>query len=223
MNPSLPHTQNSRTRSTFPASQAPAERGLKFTRRAGEQVAGEWVGRPAAPHELRLWCGSAPTIGGTGSGDRQDRRGAQPVASQRMRWRSWQKNAPSPIEPDRELVRDRRPKMFPLFCVMRHRRPFDLDGSRRDEGRGHDPAVAASSMCEAGRSRSSAGSCTSPGTPSGRSCARVRPPSASAGPSPLGLRRRRDHMRLLPRDRRSGRLVDCGHDFAHGRLVHHVS
>ena len=65
-------------------------------------------------------------------------------------WRGWQKNPPSPIEPDRELVRDRRPKMFPLFCVMRHRRPFDLDGSRRDEGRGHDPAVAASSMCEAG-------------------------------------------------------------------------
>ena len=102
-------------------------------------------------------------------------------------WRGWQKNPPSPIEPDRELVRDRRPKMFPLFCVMRHRRPFDLDGSRRDEGRGHDPAVAASSMCEAGRSRSSAGSCTSPGTPSGRSCARVRPPSASAGPSPTGV------------------------------------
>ena len=39
----------------------------------------------------------------------------------------------------------------------------------------------------------------------------------------VGLRRWRNHMSLRPRGRRSGRLVDCGHDFAHGRLVHHVS
>ena len=167
-----------------PCLTAPVERGLKFTRRSR----GTGGGRVGWQAPLRR-ASSVVRIGTHYWRDPKWR----PAGSTRsstsgfVRWRELAEKilrAPSSRIENWCGIGVQKCSPCPASCGTA--RPFDLDGSRRDEGRGHDPAVAANSMCEAGRSRSSAGSCTSPGTPSGRSCARVRPPSASAGPSPLG-------------------------------------